>query len=254
MDAIHVIDFKKGDKTELAALIKVAKEIKEDGFTSDSWAEFQKALADAEKVNKDDDAMADEIKEAYDALHAAMEELKLSAAKDQLNVVIEKAKEVLNNLDAYSNTKEEKDALQDAYDKAVAVYEDADVTQEEVTAETLNLNDVLSIGMFVQVSPAVVERSKKGTGFISNKFLRLGIILLGFKLNLVDLADAGVKTILLAIFVVTFTILGVYTLARKFGVDSDLAILVASGTGICGAAAVMGVSPQIQVPEDQREL
>lgn len=112
----------------------------------------------------------------------------------------------------------------------------------------------LVLGMFVQVSPAVVERSKKGTGFISNKFLRLGIILLGFKLNLVDLADAGVKTILLAIFVVTFTILGVYTLARKFDVDSDLAILVASGTGICGAAAVMGVSPQIQVPEDQREL
>ena len=149
MDAIHVIDFKKGDKTELAALIKIAKEIKEDGFTSDSWAKFQKALADAEKVNKDDDAMADEIKEAYDALHAAMKELKLSAAKDQLNVVIEKAKEVLNNLDAYSNTKEEKDALQAAYDKAVAVYEDADATQEEVTAETLNLNDVLSTMRYV---------------------------------------------------------------------------------------------------------
>jgi uncharacterized integral membrane protein (TIGR00698 family) len=111
----------------------------------------------------------------------------------------------------------------------------------------------LVLGMFVQASPTVVERSKKGTGFISNKFLRLGIILLGFKLNLVALANAGVKTILLAVFVVTLTIIGVYNLARKFGVDSDLAILVASGTGICGAAAVMGISPQIQVPEDRQE-
>lgn len=111
----------------------------------------------------------------------------------------------------------------------------------------------LVLGMLVQVSPKVVESSKKGTGFISNKFLRLGIILLGFKLNLIALANAGVKTILLAIIIVTLTIWGVYSLARKFGVDSDLAILVASGTGICGAAAVMGISPQIQVPEDRQE-
>ncbi len=35
----------------------------------------------------------------------------------------------------------------------------------------------LVLGMLVQFSPQVVEKSKKGTGFISNKFLRLGIIL-----------------------------------------------------------------------------
>ena len=107
----------------------------------------------------------------------------------------------------------------------------------------------LVLGMLVQFSPRVVEKSKKGTGFISNKFLRLGIILLGFKLNLIDLAHAGVKTILLAVLIVGLTILVVY----KFNVESNLAMLVASGTGICGAAAVMGISPQIQVPADQEE-
>ncbi|AOW75021.1 hypothetical protein A4V11_08320 [Pediococcus acidilactici] len=111
----------------------------------------------------------------------------------------------------------------------------------------------LVLGMLVQFSPRVVEKSKKGTGFISNKFLRLGIILLGFKLNLIDLAHAGVKTILLAVLIVGLTILVVYNLARKFNVESNLAMLVASGTGICGAAAVMGISPQIQVPADQEE-
>ena len=107
----------------------------------------------------------------------------------------------------------------------------------------------LVLGMCLQAYRPAIEESKAGTGFISNKFLRLGIILLGFKLNLIDLANAGVKTILLAICVVTGVIFLTYNLARKFGVSKQLAILTASGTGICGAAAIMGISPQIKVSE-----
>lgn len=110
----------------------------------------------------------------------------------------------------------------------------------------------LALGMLSQTFKKTVTTAKSGIGFISNKFLRLGIILLGFKLNLLDLAHAGVKTILVAIGVVTGTITFTYWLARKFGVSRQLAILAASGTGICGAAAVMGISPQI-IPEKGQE-
>ncbi|WP_461240205.1 YeiH family protein [Paucilactobacillus sp. N302-9] len=109
----------------------------------------------------------------------------------------------------------------------------------------------LILGMVAQVAKPAIDSVKPGIGFISNKFLRLGIILLGFKLNLIDLAQAGVKTILLAIFIVTGTIIVTYNIARKFGVDPQLAILAASGTGICGAAAVMGISSQIQVTKEE---
>ena len=111
----------------------------------------------------------------------------------------------------------------------------------------------LLLGMLFQFWRSGVNSAKSGIGFISNKFLRLGIILLGFKLNLVDLAAAGVKTITLAIFVVTGTIILTYWIGRKMGVDPALSILTASGTGICGAAAVMGISPQITVPEADQE-
>lgn len=111
----------------------------------------------------------------------------------------------------------------------------------------------LLLGMVFQVWQTGVKAAESGIGFISNKFLRLGIILLGFKLNLIDLAAAGVKTITLAIFVVTGTIILTYWIARKMGVDPALSILTASGTGICGAAAVMGISPQITVPDSDRE-
>ncbi|KRK61285.1 hypothetical protein FC68_GL001218 [Companilactobacillus farciminis KCTC 3681 = DSM 20184] len=111
----------------------------------------------------------------------------------------------------------------------------------------------LILGMMFQINQPLVQKSKVGIGFISNKFLRLGIILLGFKLNLIDLAHAGVKTILFAMFIVSGVIFLTYNIARKFGVSKRLAILTASGTGICGAAAVMGISPQIKVSKDEEE-
>lgn len=111
----------------------------------------------------------------------------------------------------------------------------------------------LILGMLLQLYQPAIKSAKLGIGFISNKFLRLGIILLGFKLNLIDLAHAGIKTILLAMVIVTCTIILTYNIARKFGVDSQLAILAASGTGICGAAVVMGISPQIKVAPGKEE-
>lgn len=57
----------------------------------------------------------------------------------------------------------------------------------------------LLLGIAMQLTPASLRNEAQGgIGFISNKFLRLGIILLGFRLNLEKLAAAGVKTILVA--------------------------------------------------------
>ncbi|TGD20901.1 putative sulfate exporter family transporter [Companilactobacillus suantsaicola] len=109
----------------------------------------------------------------------------------------------------------------------------------------------LVIGMMFQMYRPAIKIAEEGIGFISNKFLRLGIILLGFKLNLIDLANAGVKTILFAVVIVSGMVVLTYNIARKFGVSKRLAILTASGTSICGAAAVMGISPQIKVSKEE---
>lgn len=112
----------------------------------------------------------------------------------------------------------------------------------------------LILGMLVQVSRAIVVSAQPGTGFISNKFLRLGIILLGFRLNLEALADSGIKTIILAIVVVAFTIVTVYFLCKWLKVEDSLGLMAACGCGICGAAAVMGVSPQVKAKNDDAVL
>mgnify|MGYP000417588946 FL=1 len=63
----------------------------------------------------------------------------------------------------------------------------------------------------------------------------------------------GIKCLPIAAVVVTLTIVVCYNIARKLGVDPQLAILVAGGTGICGAAAVMGLSGSIKVPPEQED-
>lgn len=120
----------------------------------------------------------------------------------------------------------------------------------------------LIIGMLVQIPMRAwlahaAAKHAEGVGnaaaLISNKLLRLGIILLGFKLNLDVLFATGVKTIAVAAIIVTLTIAVTYLIARKLGVDEHLAILTAGGTGICGAAAVMGLSGSITMPKDEEK-
>ncbi|WP_273124698.1 YeiH family protein [Bacillus weihaiensis] len=88
-----------------------------------------------------------------------------------------------------------------------------------------------------------------GITFTSKKLLRVGIVLLGLKLNVVDLYVRGFSVFLIAFINVTVTLLVVYTLARMLRVKKTLAILTACGTAICGAAAVMAISSQIKANE-----
>src|SRR5699024_10149436 len=52
---------------------------------------------------------------------------------------------------------------------------------------------------------------------------------------------------------VSGTIVLTYWLSKKFGAEDELAVLSACGCGICGAAAVMGVSPQIESRDEERK-
>lgn len=113
----------------------------------------------------------------------------------------------------------------------------------------------LILGMLLQLSSSLHSVAKGGSAFIANKFLRAGIILLGFKLNLDILAANGVKTLGLAMLVIAFTISLIYFVATKlFKVDHSLALLSASGCGICGAAAVLGLSPCVDTDEDDEVI
>ncbi|MCM1110001.1 MAG: YeiH family protein [Clostridium sp.] len=85
-----------------------------------------------------------------------------------------------------------------------------------------------------------------GIQFCSKKILRLGIILYGFRLTFQDIADVGLAGIVIDAVVVAVTIIGGVWLGRLLKMDRDLALLTSVGSGICGAAAVLGAESTIR--------
>ena len=120
----------------------------------------------------------------------------------------------------------------------------------------------LLVGMALQLPLHVYKMNndsrragvKSAAGLIANKLFRLGIILLGFKLNLHDLFTKGIKCLPIAAVLVAIMVCVTYNIAKLLKVNPQLAMLTAGGTSICGAAAVMGLSGSMPVlPEEEDE-
>lgn len=90
-----------------------------------------------------------------------------------------------------------------------------------------------------------------GIQFSSKKLLRAGIILLGFRLNLFQIVDSGISIILIDILVISFTMAFILSLGNIFKTNKELTTLVAAGTAICGAAAIVAVAPLIKSKQEQ---
>lgn len=85
-----------------------------------------------------------------------------------------------------------------------------------------------------------------GIQFCAKKILRLGIILYGFRLTFQDVVAVGTAGILIDAIVVLVTILGGVYVGKLLKMDRDIALLTSVGSGICGAAAVLGAESTIQ--------
>jgi len=79
-----------------------------------------------------------------------------------------------------------------------------------------------------------------GIQYCSKRILRLGIILYGFRLTFQDVVAVGLPGITVDAIIVTVTILGGVWIGRMLKMDRDTALLTSIGSGICGAAAVLG--------------
>ena len=85
-----------------------------------------------------------------------------------------------------------------------------------------------------------------GIKFCTKQILRTGIVLYGFRLTLNQVAAVGLPAVVIDAIVVTGTIfLGVW-LGRVLKLDKDTSLMTATGSAICGAAAVLGAEPVVK--------
>jgi uncharacterized integral membrane protein (TIGR00698 family) len=91
-----------------------------------------------------------------------------------------------------------------------------------------------------------------GLEFSVKKLLRLGIILVGVKLSLVDVASRGLWGIPVVAIVIACALFAAPRIATLLGVGARLGTLTAAATGICGVTATVATAPVIGA--DDREV
>jgi uncharacterized integral membrane protein (TIGR00698 family) len=90
-----------------------------------------------------------------------------------------------------------------------------------------------------------LRRLDPGLRFASQRVLRLGIILLGARLSLAEIARIGLPATGLIVVTMAVSFAIVLLAARLVRVESRLAVLIAVGSAVCGNTAIVATAPVI---------
>lgn len=106
------------------------------------------------------------------------------------------------------------------------------------------------IGMILHNAVGTPARARAGVAFSMRRILRLAIVLLGLQLTAAQVAEVGGSG--LAVIALTLVATFVFTLwlGRLIGVERGLAELIAAGTSICGASAVIATNTVTRAPDE----
>ena len=108
----------------------------------------------------------------------------------------------------------------------------------------------IALGALVQNALGTPAVARPGVAFSLRWILRFAIVLLGFQLTIQQVLDVGatgfavILVSLVACFIVT------KPLGLALGVDAKLTELIAAGTSICGASAVIAANTVTKAPEE----
>lgn len=155
------------DKDALKTAIEIAKEaLKEaDKYTEESAKALEAAVAEAEKVVADENATQESVDAATTAVEEATRGLAEKPAvpevnKDALKAAIEKAEDVLENLEEDAYTPESVEALKGALETAKGVFDNADTVQAEVDQAAEAIETAIS-GLTVKPAPEADKTALK---------------------------------------------------------------------------------------------
>lgn len=107
------------------------------------------------------------------------------------------------------------------------------------------------VGQLPVLRPAVTGALKPGLSVAAKRLMRLGVVLLGLKLSLVDIAGLGWLTITTTVLIVILTFFGTLWLGRTMGLPGHQPLLIATGFAICGASAIGAMSGVVKAKDEE---
>ena len=91
-----------------------------------------------------------------------------------------------------------------------------------------------------------------GLKFCTTTVLRLGIVLVGIKLSVIEMARLGAAGVPVVLAAIATGLVFVTWFNRRLGLPPRLGTLIAAGTSICGVTAIVSTAPAIDA--DEREV
>ena len=107
------------------------------------------------------------------------------------------------------------------------------------------------LGILVNNLFKLPEVLRPGIRFSVVRILRLGIVLLGIRLSIVEAGAIGLKSLPIIIGTVLAALAIVTYVSKRVGLTERLGTLIAVGTSICGATAIVATAPTIGAKDDE---
>jgi uncharacterized integral membrane protein (TIGR00698 family) len=107
------------------------------------------------------------------------------------------------------------------------------------------------LGIIIRNTISLPVSLQPGIRFGLVRVLRLGIVLLGIRLSLAEAGAIGLQALPVIIAAVASALLIVGFLAKRMGLSGKLGTLIAVGTSICGATAIVATAPTIAAKDDE---
>lgn len=112
------------------------------------------------------------------------------------------------------------------------------------------LGIAMLLGVVVRAAVGLPAAALPGNTFAARTLLRLGVVLLGVRLDFGLLWSAGPRVLVLDLLVVGLGLLVMERIGKALGLTRGLRLAVAVGSCICGASAIAAAAPIIEADED----
>ncbi len=90
-----------------------------------------------------------------------------------------------------------------------------------------------------------------GVKFTSKKVLQWAVILLGFGLNLGQIAQVGAQSLPIIVSTIATSLIVAFVLCRALNIPGKIATLVGVGSSICGGSAIAATAPVIDADDEE---
>jgi uncharacterized integral membrane protein (TIGR00698 family) len=113
--------------------------------------------------------------------------------------------------------------------------------------------------VFVAIILGIVTRNlfklsdtfMEGINLSTKVFLYVGVVLIGAKLNLVQIFKVGSGALLMVSISITLMVLGSGWISSKFNLGHRVGHLVGTGIGVCGVSAIIATAPAIKATDKE---